>query len=236
MLDEDRGDLWLPGPGAGDLDLSDPFKLQLAILNVAKLSDEEVARVVSHLIDAGQHFQAARCLEVVAQERLGLEVPPDVVLNPAIPSFGAFHATIFFLLRAGALYSRAQRPKTAATIFRRALIFVEESLRTVERLTPSPLQDYWSVGVTFEMAGHVCVALSDTDGLEYYGAAMDYWDQAARHRPDDIPQLSCHPVTNTVINCLEQAALARNIDEHYLDILSTPDYQTRIGTAKSLLR
>ncbi len=232
MHDDDRGELWLPG----DLDLTDPFKLQLAILNVVKLSDEEVARVVTHLVNAGQFYPAARCLEVVAQERMGLEVPADVALNPATPGFGAFHATIYFLLRAGALYSQARRPKTAATIFRRALIFVEESLRGVERVRTSHPHDLWSVGVTFEMAGHVCVALADMDGLEYYGAAMEYWGHAVRLRPEEIPQLTLHPVTQTVISCLEQAALARNIDENYRDILFTPDYQTRIDTARSLLR
>jgi tetratricopeptide (TPR) repeat protein len=232
MVDDDRGELWIPG----EFDLSDPFKLQAAILNVAKLSDEEVTRVVTHLVDAGQYYQAARCLEVVGQERLGLEVPADQVLNPAVPEFGAFHATIFFLIRAGALYNQAKRPKTAATIFRRALIFVEESLRSVERVRSSHNQDLWSVGVTFEMAGHVCVALSDSDGLDYYGAAMQYWDQAVRLRPEEIPQLTYHPVTRTVIGCLEQAAMARNIDENYREILFTPDYQTRIDTARSLLR
>lgn len=236
MLDEDRGDLWLPGPGAGELDLSDPTKLQLAILNVAKLSDEEVTRVVTHLVDAGQHYQAARCLEVVAQERLGLELPAEVVLNPTKPDFGAFHATIYFLLRSGALYNRARRPRTAATIFRRALIFVEESLRSIDRVRPSHNQDLWSLGVTFELAGHVCVALSDSDGLDYYGAAMQYWTQAVCLRPEQIPQLTCHPVTRTVIGCLEQAVDGRDIDENYREILFTPDYQTRIDSAKSLLR
>lgn len=236
MQGDDRGELWLPGSQEEDLDLVDPFKLRAAILNVAKLSESEVASVVNHLIGAGQFYQAARCLEVVAQERLGLDAPADQVLNPAMPGFGAFHATIYYLLRAGSLYGKSRRPKTAHTIFRRALLFIEESLRTVDRVRQSHMHDVWSVGVTFEMAGHVCVALSEMDGLDYYGAAIQYWDQAVRLKPEEVPSLTYHPVTRTVIGCLEQAAMARNVDENYREVLFTADYQTRIGTAKSLLR
>ena len=113
---------------------------------------------------------------------------------------------------------------------------VEESLRSVDRVRTSHNHDLWSLGVTFEMAGHVCVALSDSDGLDYYGAAMQYWTQAVSLRPDQTPKLACHPVTRTVINCLEQAVEGRDIDENYREILFTPDYQTRIDSAKSLLR
>ena len=232
MLDDQE--LWLPDSRA--LDLTDPRHLHHAILNVAKLSDEDVARVVGHLVDAGQHYQAARCLEVVAQERLGLETPADLVINPARTGFGAFHAAIYILLRAGALYNRSRRPRTADTVFRRALIFVEESLRSVENLRTGHNQDLWGVGVTFELAGHVCVALADPSGIEYYEAARTYWDQAVRLRPEEISSLTDHQVTRTVISCLGSAIEARQIDENYRDILFSSDYMTRIDTATSLLR
>ncbi|MBI6545363.1 MAG: hypothetical protein HY692_01130 [Cyanobacteria bacterium NC_groundwater_1444_Ag_S-0.65um_54_12] len=236
MKEEERGDLWLPGSAAGNFDLSDPNQLHYAILNVVKLSAEEVARVVAQLVDAGQFYQAARCLEVVAQEQLGIESLPGVVFNPAVPRFGAFHAAIYILLRSGALYTKAKRPKTANTVFRRALIFIEESLRGIERVRSSHNQDLWSLGVTFEMAGHVCVALSDQSGLEYYEAARQYWDQAVRLRPEEIPALTYHPVTQTVISCLEPVVETRRVDDNYREVLFTPDYQMRIDTAKSLLR
>lgn len=232
---DDRGELWFPDPDSRELDLSDPLNLNQAILNVAKLSDEDVARVVGHLADAGQYYQAGRCLEVVAQERLGLEAPAHAV-NPSSTGFGAFHAAIYILLRAGALYSRSRRPRTADTVFRRALIFVEESLRSVDSLRTSHIQDLWSVGVTFELAGHVCVALADRNGIDYYQAARDYWDQAIRLRPEEIPALTVHPVTRTVISCLESAIEARKIDDNYRGILFSSDYATRIDTATSLLR
>lgn len=232
----DESQLWLPGPAIGDLDLGDSLALQAAILNVAKLSADDVGRVVAHLVNAGQYYQAARCLEVFAQERLGMEAPLDLVFNPATPGFGAFHATIYFMLQAGALYSKAKRPRTADTIFRRALIFVEESLRSVEHVRSSHNHDLWSLGVTFEMAGHVCVALDDVAGLDYYGAAIEYWNAAVRLKPEEIPTLTYHPVTKTVISCLEPAIETRRLDENYREILLTPDYQTRIDTAKSLLR
>ena len=232
---DDRGELWLPDPDSRDLDLSDPLHLQQAILNVAKLSDEDVARVVGHLANAGQYYQAARCLEVVAQERLGLEAPAYAV-NPASSGFGAFHAAIYILLRAGALYSRARRPRTADTVFRRALIFVEESLRSVDTVRTGHNEALWSVAVTFELAGHVCVALADPSGIDYYEAARNYWDQAILLRPEDSPALTIHPVTRTVISCLSSAIEAREIDENYREILFSSDYVTRIDTATSLLR
>ncbi len=235
-MGDDRGELWLPDPDATDLDLSDPLLLHHAILNVAKLSDEDVARVVGHLCDAGQHYQAGRCLEVVAQERLGLEAPAEAVINPARSGFGAFHAAIYILLRAGALYTRSRRPRTAATVFRRALIFVEESLRSVDSVRTSDNQDLWSLGVTFELAGHVCVALADRDGIDYYAAARTYWEQAIRLRPEATPALTIHPVTRTVISCLESAVESREIDDNYREILFSSDYLTRIDTATSLLR
>jgi len=222
--------LWLPPSGGGLL------QAQLAILEVARSGGDEAARVVDALLASGQCHQAARCLEVLAQESLGLETPVRDWLDPESPVFGAFHAIILLLLRAGVLYGRAKRPRTAGAVFRRALIFVEETLREAsDQPMPGP-GGLWSLGVTFELAGHVCVALGEQDGLAYYGAALDYWERAVRARPDERYTLTAHPVTRTVISCLEPATDRLDLDEAWRELLKNADFPTRLDSARSLLR
>lgn len=222
--------LWLPPVGGG------PLQPHLAILDLARESGEEAGRVVEALLSSGQFHQAARCLEVLAQEGLGLETAGRDRLDPEAPEFGAFHATILLLLRSGVLYGRAGRPKTAGAVFRRALIFVEDTLREVPGQPAPGRGGLWSLGVTFELAGHVCVALGEQDGLAYYGAALDYWERAERAHPEDLGTLTGHPVTRTVISCLEPATARLDLDEAWRTLLLTADYPTRLDSARSLLR
>lgn len=234
---EDRPDLWRPAPGeALELDLDNPSQLSFAILNVARLSEAEVTRVVDHLVAIGQPYQAARCLEIVAQQQLGLDFTGHELIDQGKPGFGLFHNLIHDMLRAGTLYHRAKRPRTADAAYRRALIFVEEALRSLPGYSSDSNTEMWGVGLAFELAGHCCVALDDTSGLEYYQAAERFWSRALRIRPEAISQWTLHPVTRTVINCLSPAVERRALDEGCLEQLLTSDYQTRLGTAMSLLR
>lgn len=230
-------EIWLPPSGAGvELDLDNPSHLSYAILNVAQLGELEATRVVEHLVAMGRPYQAARCLEILAQHQLGLDVTGTELLDRGQRGFGAFHAQIHDLLRAGKLYQHAQRPRTADAAFRRALIFVEEALRQLPPVAAGGHSDFWGVGVAFELAGHCCVALDDTSGLEYYQAAETHWSLACRLRPTEIAHFSHHPVTRTVIRCLEPAVAHRDLEPEYREQLFAPDYQTRLDTAKSLLR
>lgn len=234
MEADETPELWRPTEG--ELDLDNPNQLSLAILNVAQLSQAEVTRVVSHLVDIGQVYQAARCLEIVAQHQLGLDVTGTELIDRGNPSFGWFHQVIYQLLRSGSLYHRAKRPRTAEASYRRALIFVEEALRNLPNYSQENHAEVWGVGLAFELAGHCCAALDDSNGLEYYQAAEQFWTRALRIRPEEIAHWTYHPVTQTVINCLAPVAETRALDEGYREFLFTSDYQTRIDTAKSLLR
>jgi hypothetical protein len=234
MAEHDEFELWVPGPD-DKVDLENPGKLSQAILDAAKASDDEVTRLVSHLAGIGQYYQAARCLEIVAQHKLGLDFTGDELVSYAVPNFGKFHRIIYDLLQAGALYNKARRLRTAEAAFRRALLFVEEAIRNINGLDRVDNGEIACLGIAFELAGHCCVALEDSDGLDYYHAAQKYWGQAARMRPEALYQWSYHPVTQTVIRCLEPVTEARQVGRDCQDDLFATDYITRIGTARRLL-
>lgn len=231
----EEGGIWQPADD-GELDLHDPKSLSLAILNIALLSESERVRVVGHLAEVGQYYQAARCLEIVAQHRLGLDFTGAELTDYQVPGFGGFHAMIYELLRSGSFYHRAKRPNTALAAYRRALLFVEEALRSMRRYARDDQEAVWGVGLAFELAGHCCAAMDDSSGLEYYQAAESYWGKAVRLRPEEIMHWTTHPVTKTVINCLQPVAETRSLSEDTREQLLTSDYQTRLESAKSLLR
>jgi tetratricopeptide (TPR) repeat protein len=235
MAGQDGFELWVPGSGGEPVDLNNQANLNEAILEAARTSDAEVTRLVSHLASIGHYYQAARCLEIVAQHKLGLEFTGEELLSYQFPGFGAFHHVIYDLLRAGALYHQARRIRTAEAAFRRALLFVEEALRNINGLERVDNGEMACLGLAFELAGHCCVALDDSEGLEYYRAAQKYWGQAARMRPEAMFKWSHHPVTQTVIRCLGPAVETRSVRRVSRDDLFASDYMTRIGTASSLL-
>lgn len=231
---EDFG-LWIPGADGEPVDVNNPAKLSQAILDAAKTSDAEVTRMVSHLAGIGQYYQAARCLEIVAQYKLGLDFTGEELLNYEIPGFGHFHTVIHDMLRSGALYHKARRTRTAEAAFRRALLFVEEALRSISGLDRVNHGEIACLGIAFELAGHCSLALDDQTGHDYYHAAQKYWGQAARMRPEALPKWTHHPVTQTVIRCLGPVVETRRLERACRDDLFASDYMTRIGTARSLL-
>ncbi|MDB5100579.1 MAG: hypothetical protein JWM80_5000 [Cyanobacteria bacterium RYN_339] len=234
-MQDQTPELWIPGSDGSWVDVSNQSKLNAAILGAARTSDTEVTRLVAHLASMGQYYQAARCLEIVAQHRLGLDFTGGELLEYQVPGFGDFHAVIRTMLEAGALYHKAQRERTADATFRRALLFVEEALRNISGLDRVDNGELACLGIAFELAGHCCVALDDSDGLDYYHAAQRYWGQAARMRPEALFQWSHHPVTQVVIHCLHPVVETRKERPSDPDDLFAADYMTRIDTAKRLL-
>jgi len=234
-MQDETPELWIPGTDGSWVDVSSQAKLNAAILDAVRTSEAEVTRVVGHLAAMGQYYQAARCLEIVAQHRLGLDFTGQELLDYQLPGFGDFHAVIRTMLEAGALYHKAERQRTADATFRRALLFVEEALRNISGLDRVDNGELACLGIAFELAGHCCVALDDSDGLDYYHAALRYWGQAARMRPEAMFQWSHHPVTQVVIRCLRPAVAARKESPAVPDDLFAADYMTRIDTAKRLL-
>lgn len=231
----DPFELWIPGADGQPVDVSSQQALNHAILLALRTSDAEVARVVTHLVDVGLFYQAARCLEIVAQHKLGLDFTGEELLNYEVMAFGSFHRVIYDLLRAGALYHRSGRQRTSRAAIRRALLFVEEAIRNINGLDRVDNGEMACLGIAFELAGHCCVALDDADGLDYYRAAQRYWSQAARMRPEAMFQWSHHPVTQTVIRCLGPVVEVRPPKSADRDDLFATDYTTRIDTAKRLL-
>ena len=235
MADDGDFEIWIPGADGEWVDVGSQADLSEVVLAAAKTSHQEVARIVGHLASIGQYYQAARCLEIIAQHKLGLDFTGDELINYAVPGFGGFHHVIYDLLQAGALYHRARRHRTARAAFRRALLFVEEALRNINGLDRVDNGEMACLGIAFELAGHCCVALEDVEGLDYYHAAQRYWGQSARMRPEALFQWTHHPVTQTVIRCLGPVVEIRPVDQSRQDDLFAADYVTRIDTAKSLL-
>lgn len=235
MSHDDAFELWVPGVDGRPLDVTSPRALSEAILAAMGRSEAEVASLVTHLVDLGQHYAAARCLEIMAQHKLGLDLTGDELLSYHFPGFGTFHQVIFDLLRAGALYHRSGRQRTSRAAVRRALLFVEEAIRSIKGLDRVDNGEMVCLGIAFELAGHCCVALEDSDGLDYYRAAQRYWSQAARMRPEALFQWAHHPVTQTVIRCLEPVVEIRPAERVEAEALFAADYTTRIDTARRLL-
>lgn len=212
--------------------------LDAAILEAAKASDAEVARLVAHLTGAGRFYEAARVLEVVAQGHLGLALEGHELTGHHSPNFGNFHRRIQALMRAGALYLEGGRRRTAQAAFLRAQLFVEEALRQAAGPPAHDARALVCLGLGFELAGHCCVAVGEREGLDYYAAALRYWGQAARMKPEALLAWNDHPVTATVIRCLEPALALRAptaTPQHWPSELFASDYVTRIDHARRLL-
>lgn len=235
MAENGDFEIWIPGADGEMVGVGSPTDLSEVVLAAAKTSHQEVARIVAHLAGIGQYYQAARCLEIVAQHKLGLEFTGEELINYERSGFGQFHHVIHDLLRSGALYHKARRHRTARATFRRALLFVEEAIRNINGLDRVDNGEMACLGLAFELAGHCCVALEDVEGLDYYHAAQRYWGQSARMRPEAMFQWTHHPVTQTVIRCLLPVVEIRSFDQGRCDDLFAADYVTRIDTAKSLL-
>src|SRR3989338_8989288 len=107
MDTNDPFELWIPGADGQPVDVSSQQALNHAILLALRTSDAEVARVVTHLVDVGLFYQAARCLEIVAQHKLGLDFTGEELLNYEVMAFGSFHRVIYDMLRARAPYHRS---------------------------------------------------------------------------------------------------------------------------------
>src|SRR5690606_10055747 len=122
----DHFDFWTPQRGDA---AEDP--ISLVIQDVGRLPRAEAMRLVDELVQLGQYYEAARCLEVLAQGSLGLAAGAAKLVGRSRPDFGEFHEDIRALMRAGALYHRSRRPGTSWAAFQRALIFVEEALRNL---------------------------------------------------------------------------------------------------------
>jgi hypothetical protein len=232
--EEEQHDFQLWRPEAAD-ESAAGVDLTASLLDAARTRPEDVAAIVAHMVAIGQTYQAARCLEILAQQRLGLEFTGGELISYDAPRFGAFHRDLHDLLQAGALYHQARRHRTARAAIRRALLFVEEAIRNINDLDRVDNGEMACLGLAFELAGHCCVALEDRDGLDYYHAAQRYWGQSARMRPEALFQWTHHPVTRTVIRCLGPVVEIRPVDSERRDGLFAADYVTRIDTAKSLL-
>jgi hypothetical protein len=191
-------DLWLPAQQTS-APTQPPGGVSDWIVAALGRSRQEIERIVNHLLSIGDAFKAARCLEIHAQGKLGLEYSGDQILRYDTKDFGIFHQTIFDLLWAASLYQLAKRTRTAQATGVRALLFVEEGIRNITSLNQNDNGELACMAMAFEMAGHCCVAVKASEGLDYYRASERYWSQAARMRPEAMLQWAHHPVTRTVV-------------------------------------
>ncbi|MBC7545653.1 MAG: hypothetical protein H7338_23230 [Candidatus Sericytochromatia bacterium] len=214
---------------------SETESLDLAMQAVTHLPRPEARRMVDQLIRLGQFYEAARCLELMAQHSLGVITRAERLVDRRRPEFGRFHDDIRALMQAGELYHRSRRPGTGWATFQRALIFVEEALRSLESVEVDDPADSCCVGLAFELAGHCCAAIDKVDGLDYYRAAQDCWRQSTVVNPEACLTWQAHHVTQTVIASLEPVVAIKPLEPSLRISLFSTDYQTRLDTAKALL-
>ena len=209
--------------------------LDLALQAVNHLPRPEARRMIDQLIRLGQYYEAARCLELMAQHSLGVITRAERLVDRRRPGFGTFHDDIRALMQAGELFHRSRRPGTGWATFQRALIFVEEGLRSLENVELDDPGDACCIGLAFELAGHCCAAIDKADGLEYYKAAQDYWHQSTVVNPEACRSWQDHHVTQTVIASIEPVVAIKPLEPALRISLFSTDYQTRLDTAKALL-
>jgi hypothetical protein len=227
-------DFWTPRRRLdGDASEGDP--LDAALQSVGQLPRAEARRMIDQLIRLGQYYEAARCLELMAQQGLGIITRAERLVDRRRPEFGLFHDDIRALMQAGELYHRSRRPGTGWAAFQRALIFVEEALRSLEGVERDDPGEACCIGLAFELAGHCCAAIDNADGLEYYKAAQEYWDQGTAVSPDETSRWQAHHVTHTVIASLEPVVAIKPLEPSLRISLFSTDYVTRLDTAKALL-
>lgn len=229
----DDFELWMPQ--TRQMDADENSLLQEALQQITVMQREEARAVIDHLIRLEQFYQAARCLELAAQHGLGIFFTGEELTDRRDPTFGDFHLEIRNLLEAGALYHRSRRPGTAHTTFQRALIFVEEAIRGIASFEVADPGDACCVGLAFELAGHCASAVGDTTGIDYYRAAEEYWNHSAHIDLSEVASWQEHPVTQTVISTLEPILTVKPVEPALRISLFTPDFQTRLGSAKGLL-
>ncbi len=235
-MDNEDLNVWLPPQNNKNNNISDTNSyLQWAFSNVASMPRENVETIVNNLIDVGFLYHAARCLEISAQHSIGVFFTGNELLSYRYPNFGNFHRDIKSLLEAGCLYIRSNREKTASVAFNRALSFVEEALRQIESFEKDSSRDILCLGLAFELAGHCCFPIGNSDGIEYYKAAENYWQQSYAIDPHQVEEWKYHPVTKTVVNCLKEVAKVKISEETTLIPLMSLDFQTRINKAKELV-
>ncbi len=235
-MDNEDLNVWLPPENKSPDKLSDSDSyLQWALANVATFSRDNVNTIVNNLIQIGFVYHAARCLEISAQHNIGVFFTGNELISYRYPNFGNFHRDIQTLLEAGCLYIRSNREKTASIAFNRALSFVEEALRQIESYEKDSTKDVLCLGLAFELAGHCCFPVGNQDGIEYYKAAVNYWDKSYEIDPYEVEQWKLHPVTKTVMNCLKEVAKVKVSEETTLIPLLSMDYQVRINKAKELV-
>jgi hypothetical protein len=227
-------DFWTPRRRL-DGDSSEDDTLDLALQAVGHLPRPEARRMIDQLIRLGQYYEAARCLELMAQQGLGIITRAERLVDRRRPEFGSFHDDIRALMQAGELFHRSRRPGTGWAAFQRALIFVEEALRSLEGVERDDPGEACCIGLAFELAGHCCAAIDKADGLEYYKAAQEYWDQGTAVSPDETSRWQEHHVTQTVIASLEPVVAIKPLEPSLRISLFSTDYITRLDTAKALL-
>lgn len=208
---------------------------QLEMLRLMVLAPDQLLDALGPMMQQGRFYEAARYLEISAQQRLGAMLTGEELVDPDYPTFGEFHLNIRNLLWAGVLYAHNRHPRTGEATLKRAQLFVEEALRRIRNIQGRHNGQVTCVGLAFEMAGHCSAALSDPSGRDYYKAAVTYWDKSARLCPEELKVWYNHPVTETVISCLNPVVAVKEVDEAYYDVLFTADYRTRLDSARTLL-
>lgn len=228
--------LWTPPSSEGSdnafKDSNDYLKWSLA--NISSMPRENVEAVVKNLVKIGFVYHAGRCLEISSQYKIGVFFTGQELINYRYPNFGEFHQNIKTLIQAGSLYNKCNRKTTAYITFQRALNFVEEALRQIESYEEGNTKEVLCLAIAFELAGHCAILTSNSDGIDYYNAAKEYWEKSIALDQEEFENWKTNKITQIVIECLKESLDIIPVDFTDKEKLLSDDFEKRINISKEL--
>lgn len=233
-MDKGNFEVWLPNNNfENNLNIEEYLKSVLN--NIVLNSEEELIKIVNNLINIGFNYYAARCLEIYAQNKIGVFCNADEILNYKYSNFGEFHENINKLIRAGCLYIKSKRENTARISFNRALTFIEEALRQIDSYQEDNFRETICLALAFEFAGHCCLPTGNLNALDYYQAAEEYFEKTIENSPEEFENWKNHKISKIILSSLREIVKIKLIEETSIIPLLSWDYEIRLKKSRELV-
>jgi len=232
-MDKGNSEVWLPSDNVNNLNIEDYLKN--ALNNIVLNSEEELKKIVNTLINIGFNYYAARCLEIYAQNKIGIFWNSNEIINYNYPNFGEFHNSINKLIKAGCLYIESKRENTARISFNRALTFIEEALRQIESYEDDNFKETLCLGLAFELAGHCCLSTGNLNALDYYKAAEEYFEKSIENSKEEFESWKDHKVSKIILSSLREILKIKSIKDSSIASILSWDYKIRLKMSMELV-
>ncbi|GIW23190.1 MAG: hypothetical protein KatS3mg068_2197 [Candidatus Sericytochromatia bacterium] len=235
-MEDGNFNVWLPDSNINiNKDLNTEDYLKSVLTNVVTTSEENLISIVNNLINIGFTYYAARCLEIYAQNKIGVFCNGDEIINYRYSNFGEFHENIAKLIKAGCLYIKSKRENTARISFNRALTFVEEALRQIESYEEDNFKETLCLALAFELAGHCCLPTGNLNALDYYQAAEEYFNKSIENSPEEFENWKNHKISKVILKTLKEILKIKLSEDTSIIPLLSWDYQIRLKKSKELI-